>query len=291
METEKLISNLEEILNLLMNEDIYYIDEAIQEYDNQNKGVNMEVLKKRKKILFAHMEVIFKNVQNKKFDDVEKNLVKLYNFIRDDYYKSTLNNYQRFEDYNDELKSIKNNFRYILYNIERYQNGKSLNQVYPTYPKNYKSNLFKLNAKDKSKSSSSGVSSYVSSVSDFKHNANLKYVKTNVKVLRKYMKALHTMVKEATVKKNISTIVTMNALDKKFASLYKRIYKSLEKNKDEKVKAILMKIKKLNILQSINDFTKEVETEKLKHIREFKASVLSSFFTMKLTKTKTLPFL
>jgi hypothetical protein len=234
------------------------------------------------------MEVIFKNVQNKKFDDVEKILVKLFNFIRDDYYKSTLNNYQGFRDYNDQLKSIKDNFRYVLYNIERYQNGKSLDQVYPSYPKNYKSNLFKLNT-DKSKSSSSGVSSYVSSVSGY--DANLKYVKTNVKVLRKYMKNLHTVVKEATVKKNISSITTTNALDKKFVSLYKRICKSLEKNKDEKVMAILMKMKKLNIIQSINDFNKYVETEKLKHIRDFKASLLSAFFTMKLTKTKTLPFL
>ena len=288
MDFEKLISNLEEILNLIMKEDIYYIDEAIQEYDNQNKGVNNEVLKKRKKILFAHMEVIFKNVQDKKFDDAEKNLVKLYNFIRDDYYKSTLRNYQGFRGYNDQLKSIKDNFRYVLYNIERYQNGKSLDQVYPTYPKNYKSNLFILNL-PKSKSSSSGVSSYVSSVSG--HDADLKYVKTNVKVLRKYMKALVTMVKEATVKKNISSLLKTNALDKKFVSLYKRICKSLEKNKDEKVKAILVKMKKLNITQSIDDFNKHIETEKMKHIREFKASVLSSFFTMKLTKTKLVPFL
>ncbi len=288
MDFEKLISNLEEILNLIMKEDIYYIDEAIQEYDDENRGINKGILKKRKKILFTHMEVIFKNVQNKKFDDVEKNLVKLFNFIRDDYYKSTLNNYQGFRDYNDQLKSIKDNFRYVLYNIERYQNGKSLEEVYPTYPKNYKSNLFKLNL-PKSKSSSSGVSSYVSSVSGY--DANLKYVKTNVKVLRKYMKNLHTVVKEATVKKNISSITTTNALDKKFVSLYKRICKSLEKNKDEKVMAILMKMKKLNIIQSINDFNKYVETEKLKHIRDFKASLLSAFFTMKLTKTKTLPFL
>lgn len=288
MDFEKLISNLEEILNLFMKEDIYYIDETIQEYDDENRGINKGILKKRKKILFAHMEVIFKNVQNKKFDDVEKILVKLFNFIRDDYYKSTLSNYQGFRDYNDQLKSIKDNFRYVLYNIERYQNGKSLDQVYPSYPKNYKSNLFKLNT-DKSKSSSSGVSSYVSSVSGY--DANLKYVKTNVKVLRKYMKNLHTVVKEATVKKNISSITTTNALDKKFVSLYKRICKSLEKNKDEKVMAILMKMKKLNIIQSINDFTKHIETEKLKHIRDFKASLLSAFFTMKLTKTKTLPFL
>lgn len=289
MASRKLISNLEEILNLFMKEDIYYIDEAIEEYDNENKGVNKGVLKKRKKILFAQMEVIFKNVEQEKFDNVEKNLVKLYNFIRDDYYKSTLSNYQGFRDYNDSLKTIKDNFRYVLYNIERYQNGKSLDQVYPSYPKNYKSNLFKLNAKDKSESSSSGVSSYVSSVSG--DNDNLKYVKTNVKVLRKYMKELHTMVTEAAVKKNISAIVTTNALDKKFVSLYKRICKSLEKNKNEKVVAILMKMKKLNIIQSINDFTKHIETEKLKHIRDFKASLLSAFFTMKLAKTKTLPFL
>jgi hypothetical protein len=289
MDFEKLISNLEEILNLLMKEDIYYIDEAIQEYDNENRGINKGIVKKRKKILFAYMEVIFKNVQNKKFDDVEKNLVKLYNFIRDDYYKSTLSNYQGFRDYNDQLKSIKDNFRYVLYNIERYQNGKSLDEIYPTYPKNYKSNLFKLNAMDKSKSSSSGVSSYVSSVSGY--DADLKYVKTNVKVLRKYMKALVTMVKEATVKKNISSLLKTNALDKKFISLYKKICKSLEINKDEKVKAILVKMKKLNITQSIDDFNKHIETEKMKHIREFKASVLSSFFTMKLTKTKLVPFL
>ena len=171
----------------------------------------------------------------------------------------------------------------------RYQNGKSLEKVYPTYPKNYKSNLFKLNAKDKSKSSSSGVSSYVSSVSGY--DDNLKYIKTNVKVLRKYMKALVTMVKEATVKKNISSLLKTNALDKKFVSLYNKICKSLEKNKDEKVKAILMKMKKLNITHSINDFNKHIETEKMKHIREFKASVLSSFFTMKLTKTKLVPYL
>lgn len=289
MDFEKLISNLEEILNLIMKEDIYYIDEAIQEYDDENRGINKGILKKRKKILFAHMEVIFKNVQNKKFDDVEKNLVKLFNFIRDDYYKSTLNNYQGFRDYNDQLKSIKDNFRYVLYNIERYQNGKSLEEVYPTYPKNYKSNLFKLNAKDKSKSSSSGVSSYVSSVSGY--DDNLKYIKTNVKVLRKYMKALVTMVKETTVKKNINSLLKTNALDKKFVSLYKKICKSLEINKDEKVKAILVKMKKLNITQSIDDFNKHIETEKMKHIREFKASVLSSFFTMKLTKTKLIPYL
>jgi uncharacterized membrane protein len=236
------------------------------------------------------MKAIFNYVKNKKFDDVEKILVKLYNFIKDDYYKSTLRNYQGFRDYNDQLKSIKDNFRYVLYNIERYQNGKSLDEVYPTYPKNYKSNLFKLNLPN-SKSSSSGVSSYVSSVSGVGHDADLKYVKTNVKVLRKYMKALVTMVKEATVKKNISSLLKTNALDKKFVSLYKRICKSLEKNKDEKVKAILVKMKKLNITQSIDDFNKHIETEKMKHIREFKASVLSSFFTMKLTKTKLVPFL
>ncbi len=288
MDIRKLVSNIEEILNSFMSNDIYYIDEAIEEYDRENGGINKEVLKKRKKNLFAYMKPILNNVENKKFGDVEKHLVKLYNFIRDDYYKSTLSNYQRFEDYNDELKSIKNNFRYVLYNIDRYQNGKSLDAVYPIYPKTFKVDIFKLNL-PKSKSSSSGVSSYVSSVSG--DNANLIYLKTNVKVLRKYMKALHTMVKEATIKKNISTIIKTNALDKKFVSLYKRIYKSLEKNKDEKVSAILMKMKRLYIIQSINDFTKEVETEKLKHIREFKASVLSSFFTMKLTKTKTLPFL
>lgn len=288
MDFEKLISNLEEILNLIMKEDIYYIDEAIQEYDDENRGINKGILKKRKKILFAHMEVIFKNVQNKKFDDVEKNLVKLFNFIRDDYYKSTLNNYQGFRDYNDQLKSIKDNFRYVLYNIERYQNGKSLYEVYPTYPKTFKADIFKLNL-PKSKSSSSGVSSYVSSVSGY--DDNLKYIKTNVKVLRKYMKALVTMVKEATVKKNISSLLKTNALDKKFVSLYKKICKSLEINKDEKVKAILVKMKKLNITQSIDDFNKHIETEKMKHIREFKASVLSSFFTMKLTKTKLVPYL
>ena len=289
MDIRNLISNVEEILNSFMSNDIYYIDEAIEEYDNENGGINKGVVQKKQKILFAYMKAIINYAKNKKFDDVEKNLVKLYNFIRDDYYKSTLSNYQRFRDYNDQLKSIKDNFRYALYNIERYQNGKSLEEVYPSYPKTFKSNLFKLNAKDKSKSSSSGVSSYVSSVSG--NNDNLKYVKTNVKVLRKYMKNLHTVVKEATVKKNISSITTTNALDKKFVSLYKRIYKSLEKNKDEKVKAILMKMKKLNIIQSINDFTKHIETEKLKHIRDFKASLLSAFFTMKLAKTKTLPFL
>ena len=288
MDTRKLVSNIEEILNSFMSNDIYYIDEAIEEYDHENGGINKEVLKKRKKNLFTYMKTILNNVENKKFDEAEKHLIKLYNFIRDDYYKSTLSNYQRFEDYNNQLKSIKNNFRYILYNIDRYQNGKSLEDVYPTYPKTFKVDIFKLNL-PKSKSSSSGVSSYVSSVSG--DNANLIYLKTNVKVLRKYMKALHTMVKEATVKKNISTIITTNALDKKFVSLYKRICKSLEKNKDEKANAILMKIKRLYIIQSINDFIKEVETEKLKHIREFKASVLSSFFTMKLTKTKTLPYL
>lgn len=288
MDIRKLVSNIEEILNSFMSNDIYYIDEAIEEYDRENGGINKEVLKKRKKNLFAYMKPILNNVENKKFGDVEKHLVKLYNFIRDDYYKSTLSNYQRFEDYNDELKSIKNNFRYVLYNIERYQNGKSLEKVYPTYPKTFKVDIFKLNL-PKSKSSSSGVSSYVSSVSG--DNANLIYLKTNVKVLRKYMKSLYTMVKEATVKKNISTIIKTNALDKKFVSLYKKICKSLEKNKDEKVMAILMKMKRLYIIQSINDFTKEVETEKLKHIREFKTSVLSSFFTMKLTKTKTLLFI
>lgn len=288
MDTRKLVSNIEEILNSFMSNDIYYIDEAIEEYDHENGGINKKVLKKRKENLFAYMKAILNNVENKKFDEAEKHLIKLYNFIRDDYYKSTLRNYQGFRDYSDQLKSIKDNFRYVLYNIERYQNGKSLEEVYPTYPKTFKIDIFKLNL-PKSKSSSSGISSYVSSVSG--HDANLKYLKTNVKVLRKYMKALHTMVKEATVKKNISTIIKTNALDKKFVSLYKRICKSLEKNKDEKVSAILMKMKKLNIVQSINDFTKEVETEKLKHIREFKASVLSSFFTMKLTKTKTLPFL
>lgn len=288
MDFEKLISNLEEILSFIMKEDIDYIDEAIEEYDNENKGVNKGVLKKRKKILFAQFEVIFKNVQNKKFDDVEKNLVKLYNFIRDDYYKSTLSNYQGFIDYNNNLKSIKDTFRYVLYNIERYQNGKSLEEVYPTYPKKFKADIFKLNLP---KSSSSGVSSYVSSVSGVGHDANLKFVKTNVKVLRKYMKALVTMVNEATVNKNISSLLKTNALDKKFVSLYNKICKSLEKNKDEKVKAILIKMKKLNITPSMNDFNKYVETEKMKHIREFKASVLSSFFTMKLTKTKTLPFI
>ena len=286
MDFEKLISNLEEILSFIMKEDIDYIDEAIEEYDNENRGINKGVLKKRKKILFAQFEVIFKNVQNKKFDDVEKNLVKLYNFIRDDYYKSTLSNYQGFIDYNNNLKSIKDNFRYVLYNIERYQNGKSLEEIYPTYPKKFKADIFKLNLP---KSSSSGVSSYVSSVSGY--NDNLKFIKTNVKVLRKYMKALVTMVKEATVKKNISSLLKTNALDKKFVSLYNKICKSLEKNKDEKVKAILIKMKKLNITPSMNDFNKYVETKKMEHIREFKASVLSSFFTMKLTKTKTLPFL
>lgn len=87
-------------------------------------------------------------------------------------------------------------------------------------------------------------------------------------------------------------VIFKNVEQEKFVSLYKRICKSLEKNKNEKVVVILIKMKKLNIIQSINDFTKHIETEKLKHIRDFKASLLSSFFfTMKLAKTKTLPFL
>lgn len=290
MSIKQLVSNVIEILGVFIKDDIYYIDEAIEEYDNKNGGVNNDILEKRKKIIFNHISAIEKSVKNEKFDDVEKLLVKLFNYIKDDYYKSTISNYQRFRDYNHQLKAIQENFRYILYNIDRYQNGKSLEEVYPTYHKNFKADVFKLNI-PKSKSLSSGVSSYVSSVSGVGHDANLKFVKTNVKVLRKYMKALVTMVNEATVNKNISSLLKTNALDKKFVSLYNKICKSLEKNKDEKVKAILIKMKKLNITPSMNDFNKYVETKKMEHIREFKASLLSAFFTMKLTKTKTLPFL
>jgi hypothetical protein len=65
----------------------------------------------------------------------------------------------------------------------------------------------------------------------------------------------------------------------------------LEKNKDEKVKKVLMKLKKINITHSIDEFNKHLETERIKHIQEFKRGVLSSFFTMKLTKSRTIPFI
>lgn len=290
MSIKQLFSNVTEILGVFIKDDIYYIDEAIEEYDNKNGGVNNDILEKRKKIIFNHISAIEKSVKNEKFDDVEKLLVKLFNYMKDDYYKSTISNYQRFRDYNDQLKAIQENFRYILYNIDRYQNGKSLDEVYPTYHKNFKADVFKLNVA-KPKSLSSGVSSYVSSVSGVVDDYYLKYLKTNVKVLRKYMGALLKMVKEASLKKSISSIIIKSALHKKFVSLYERICKSLEKNKDEKVKKVLTKLKKLNITHSINEFNKHLETERVKHIQEFKRGVLSSFFTMKLTKSRTIPFI
>jgi hypothetical protein len=290
MSIKQLVSNVIEILGVFIKDDIYYIDEAIEEYDNKNGGVNNDILEKRKKIIFNHISAIEKSVKNEKFDDVEKLLVKLFNYIKDDYYKSTISNYQRFRDYNHQLKAIQENFRYILYNIDRYQNGKSLEEVYPTYHKNFKADVFKLNI-PKSKSLSSGVSSYVSSVSGVDDDYYLKYLKTNVKVIRKYMKVLVTMVKEAIIKKNINSLLKTNILDKKFVSLYEKICKSLEKNKDEKVKKVLMKLKKINITHSIDEFNKHLETERIKHIQEFKRGVLSSFFTMKLTKSRTIPFI
>lgn len=290
MSVKQLVSNVAEIIGVFIKDDIYYIDEAIEEYDNKNGGVNNEILEKRKKIIFNYISAIEKNVNNKKFDEAEKVLVKLFNYVKDDYFKSTKSNYQNFRDYNDLLKSIQENFRYILYNIDRYQNGKSLEEIYPTYHKKFKADVFKLNI-PKSKSKSSGVSSYVSSVSGVGDDYHLKFLKTNVKVLRKYMKALLTMVKEAPVKKSINSIIIKSVLDKKFVSLYQKICKSLEKNKDEKVKKVLTELKKLNIIYSIDEFNKNLETERVKHIQEFKRGILSSFFTMKLTKTKKIPFI
>lgn len=75
------------------------------------------------------------------------------------------------------------------------------------------------------------------------------------------------------------------------SGLDNRICKSLDKNKDEKVNGILMKLKKLKISDSIQEFNKHIEEEKKNHIAEFKRNILNSFFTMKLTKSKKLPFL
>ena len=81
-----------------------------------------------------------------------------------------------------------------------------MENVYPTYPKTFKADVFKLNI-SKSKSSSYGViSSYVSSVSSVGHDGYLKYLKTDSKVLRKYMGVLVTMITQATVKKSIGSL-------------------------------------------------------------------------------------
>lgn len=291
MSITNLISNVKEILMSFIHNDLYYIDEEINDYDNLNGGINNLIINKRNKIINKYINIIIKNLKNKKFDDVEKTLIQLFNFIRDEYYKSTISNYQNFNDYKEQLITISENFRYILYNIERFKLNKSLEEVYPTYHKNFKSDLFKLNLSKSKSSSSSDFSSYISSVSDVNHNEYLKFFKTDIKLLKKYMTFLLKFIIDSKLKNYINTIIKTNALDNKFIVLYNKIYKSLEKNKDKNIIKILIKIKKLNITNSIQNFLKYIEKEKQKHISEFKNNILNYFYNMKLTKLKSISFI
>jgi len=284
----KLVSNLEENIDNLFK-DFYKIELEIIDYDDENKnGADSDILEKRSKVLHKYSDTIIDKVERQDFKDIDNYFVKFFDYIRDKYYKSTKCEFQGFYNYNEYLREIRESFRMCLYNIYRYQNNKSIDDAYPNFPKTFKADLFKLKS-DSVKRKSSSIDTYVSSVRDVGSNYMLISLKTDVKIVKKLMGMLKNNVKEAKVSKSLTEIIKTNGLNKKFVSLYKSICKSLDKNKDATVKKILMKLKTLNIIYKIEEFHKYLEEERINHIAEFKKSVLNSFFTMKLTKSSTIP--
>lgn len=284
----KLVLNLEEVMDNLFK-DFYNIELQIIDYDDKNKnGADMDILAKRLHFLHKYSDSIVEKVERQDFKDIDNYFVKFFDYIRDNYYKSTKCDFQGFLNYNANLREIIVVFKACLYNIYRFQNNKSINDAYPIFPKSFKADLFKLKS-DSVKRKSSSIDTYVSSVSSNGNHYKFKSLKTDVKIVKKLMGMLKTNVKNAKVNKAITEIMKTNGLNKKFVSLYKSICKSLDKNKDATVNKIMKKLRKLDIIYKIEEFHKYLEEERINHIAEFKKSVLNSFFTMKLTKSSTIP--
>ena len=61
MSITNLISNVKEILMSFIHNDLYYIDEEINDYDNLNGGINNLIITKRNKIINKYINIIISN--------------------------------------------------------------------------------------------------------------------------------------------------------------------------------------------------------------------------------------
>ncbi len=284
---DQLISNYQEIMNEIIVNDIYYIDEVIIEYD-ENKGGDTRkiegILEKRKNKIIKFSTEIYSNIRLLKFNKVEEILEKILIYIKTSYFKSTLSKFNNFENYNDHLQSVIENIRYILYNIDRYKNKKSLSSSYSAMPKNFIPSFLKKEILD---SHESDIDSYVSSISsNLFRSDELNELKIDIKKLKKFMKNLIAIISNDKIIKLLNLIIVLNVSNKKFNATYDKIIKSLEKSKEPKVISYLIKIKELNIKDKIKKFFNYIEKEKLSFIRNYKSQIISLFYNVTLKKNK-----
>lgn len=285
---DQLISNYQEIMNEIIVNDIYYIDEVIIEYD-ENKGGDTRkiegILEKRKNKIIKFSTEIYSNIRLLKFNKVEEILEKILIYIKTSYFKSTLSKFNNFENYNDHLQSVIENIRYILYNIDRYKNKKSLSSSYSAMPKNFIPSFLKKEILD---SHESDIDSYVSSISsNLFRSDELNELKIDIKKLKKFMKNLIAIISNDKIIKLLNLIIVLNVSNKKFIATYDKIIKSLEKFKEPKVISYLIKIKELNIKDKIKKFFNFIEKERLSFIRNYKSQIISLFYNVTLKKNKT----
>jgi len=285
---DQLISNYQEIMNKIIVNDIYYIDEVIIEYDENKGGDTLKIegiLEKRKNKIIKFSTEIYSNIRLLNFNKVEEILEKILIYIKTSYFKSTLSNFNKFENYNDHIQSVIENMRYILYNIDRYKNKKSLSSSYSAMPKNFIPSFLKKEILD---SDDSNIDSHVSSISsNLFRNHKLNDLKIDIKKLKKFIKELINITSNDKIVKLLNLIIVLNVSNKKFIATYDKIIKLLEKSKEFKVTSYLIKIKELNIKDKIKDFFNFIEKERLSFIRNYKSQTLSLFYNITLKKNKT----